>query len=714
MAGSTSNSFALLGIGDGFQQVPSKKAKRRKSRTGDKPQVIEAPTNVTNPPFEASEEMAGASSEIFQQVKGLRTKGTKEQRGTNPDTIRQEEQAARNTHSQEALQSLFARWEKTVEQEAAGEDPSDRSSMGYREALVHSRAINNALEQLLALPDPSALKPRLTSFLEALLQEHSARPGKLACAAVELAAFAVQDKSQDFAREARHALQTVGTLTRHMAASAAASQASRQHSGEEGQLAQLCTKKEAALEQAQSVEERLQLSSDLHELCANRLDAAGPGISGLNEPMQQISAWQDKLQRNLVEEESLSVEAQSLHDQLEELKQKIDEVEGRLQKVADRRQQVADILSGKTTDQVKRPEQMQEELTATSKLKAALEEMVSADSPAAAPEEDKQPASAYVSSLVMLLTCVRASACELLERGRQAARHVRNARQAVQQVDSMADKEQREKLKPSALTALEGRERELKGIQRYAESMAASTEKAAADFHARQTVLSMSPDQAMQVAGLLKTVRETVSKIAAGPEPAPEPQKSEKTGRREKNSNAAVERERNAASTMERPPGPKAQAKAPHSSAPKRESKPSQSHKLTAAEARKRAGFTVREKADPAWMRKSGSSLPARAPAPQAANGHAPAASKPVTPQKMVSYAKLLNGHAAAPSASQLDDASTAEEDSVMDVQTTSEKSTPPKEHDKNSREAQDPAESVDATSKAAEDHPAASRPIEI
>ena len=49
-------------------------------------------------------------------MKGLRTKGTKEQRGTNPDTIRQEEQAARNTHSQEALQSLFARWEKTVEQ----------------------------------------------------------------------------------------------------------------------------------------------------------------------------------------------------------------------------------------------------------------------------------------------------------------------------------------------------------------------------------------------------------------------------------------------------------------------------------------------------------------------------------------------------------------------------------------------------------------------
>ena len=208
-------------------------------------------------------------------MKGLRSKGTKEQRGTDPDTIRREEQAARETHSQEALQTLFARWEKTVEQvhdqEACCSYPqlNDNiftmtrrrvrpeitvsrwhagSSWGgsfWREqhglqrgvsislpasgqityegsvacimmqsrrcqcylsvptgavyllqAFVHSRAINNALEQLLALPDPSALKPRLTSFLEALLQEHSTRPGKLACAAVELAAFAVKDKSQ--------------------------------------------------------------------------------------------------------------------------------------------------------------------------------------------------------------------------------------------------------------------------------------------------------------------------------------------------------------------------------------------------------------------------------------------------------------------------------------------------------------------------------------
>ena len=51
---------------------------------------------------------------------------------------------------------------------------------------------------------------------------------------------------------------------------------------------------------------------------------------------------------------------------------------------------------------------------------------------------------------------------QLLERGRQAARHVKNAQLAVQQVEGMASKEPREMLRPSALTALEGRERELK------------------------------------------------------------------------------------------------------------------------------------------------------------------------------------------------------------------------------------------------------------
>ena len=69
MAGSTSNSFALLGIEDGFQQVPSKKAKRRKSRTGDKTQILESLDPVPNRPLEVSEDMAGASSETFQQVR---------------------------------------------------------------------------------------------------------------------------------------------------------------------------------------------------------------------------------------------------------------------------------------------------------------------------------------------------------------------------------------------------------------------------------------------------------------------------------------------------------------------------------------------------------------------------------------------------------------------------------------------------------------------
>ena len=51
---------------------------------------------------------------------------------------------------------------------------------------------------------------------------------------------------------------------------------------------------------------------------------------------------------------------------------------------------------------------------------------------------------------------------QVLEQGRQAARHVKNARHAAQQVESMGAREQREKLKPSALAALEGREKELK------------------------------------------------------------------------------------------------------------------------------------------------------------------------------------------------------------------------------------------------------------
>ena len=50
-----------------------------------------------------------------------------------------------------------------------------------------------------------------------------------------------------------------------------------------------------------------------------------------------------------------------------------------------------------------------------------------------------------------------------------------------------------------------------------------------------------------------------------------------------------------------------------------------------------------------------------------------------MAPQKPVSYAKLLNGHAARPSLSHADTDTATEEDSVLDAVTTSERSTPPK-----------------------------------
>lgn len=60
-------------------------------------------------------------------------------------------------------------------------------------------------------------------------------------------------------------------------------------------------------------------------------------------------------------------------------------------------------------------------------------------------------------------------------------------------------------------------------------------------------------------------------------------------------------------------------------------------------------------------------------------NGRTAQASKPVTPQKPVSYAKLLNGHAAQPSSGHADTDAATEEESILDAVTTSEKSTPPK-----------------------------------
>ena len=60
--------------------------------------------------------------------------------------------------------------------------------------------------------------------------------------------------------------------------------------------------------------------------------------------------------------------------------------------------------------------------------------------------------------------------------------------------------------------------------------MAAGIEKAAGNLGARKDELSIPPDTAAQAAELLRSVKGNLKEIAAGPEPAPEPQKSEKTG----------------------------------------------------------------------------------------------------------------------------------------------------------------------------------------
>lgn len=45
--------------------------------------------------------------------------------------------------------------------------------------------------------------------------------------------------------------------------------------------------------------ERLHLAQELHALCAKRLKMSGPGTPSVVKPMQQLSAWQDRLQRQL-------------------------------------------------------------------------------------------------------------------------------------------------------------------------------------------------------------------------------------------------------------------------------------------------------------------------------------------------------------------------------------------------------------------------------
>ena len=70
----------------------------------------------------------------------------------------------------------------------------------------------------------------------------------------------------------------------------------------------------------------------------------------------------------------------------------------------------------------------------------------------------------------------------------------------------------------------------MQGVRRAAESLASSTEKAAASWSSRKDDPSIPADKSAQFADLLSTGRAVFSKIAAGPEPAPEPQKSEKAG----------------------------------------------------------------------------------------------------------------------------------------------------------------------------------------
>ncbi len=65
-----SNSFALLGGDDGFQQVPSKKSRKKKNRSQDQNPAAEASVTPSSAPSEVSEETAGAPSDAFQQVHG--------------------------------------------------------------------------------------------------------------------------------------------------------------------------------------------------------------------------------------------------------------------------------------------------------------------------------------------------------------------------------------------------------------------------------------------------------------------------------------------------------------------------------------------------------------------------------------------------------------------------------------------------------------------
>ncbi len=67
----TWNSFAMLGNNDGFQQVPSKKNRKKKSKAQNHSQAAEYPATVSSAPSEVSEDIPVAPTETFQQVCGM-------------------------------------------------------------------------------------------------------------------------------------------------------------------------------------------------------------------------------------------------------------------------------------------------------------------------------------------------------------------------------------------------------------------------------------------------------------------------------------------------------------------------------------------------------------------------------------------------------------------------------------------------------------------
>ena len=128
---------------------------------------------------------------------------------------------------------------------------------------------------------------------------------------------------------------------------------------------------------------------------------------------------------------------------LQELLRQITEVKEHMERIASRRKHVAEALSGRSPDQSKTAEQVQDDVKAAADLKvgsvpspgfripvifhliqslttesdicfqAVLDEVASKGTPATAPEQATQPIAAYADALATLLTCTQASASEV-------------------------------------------------------------------------------------------------------------------------------------------------------------------------------------------------------------------------------------------------------------------------------------------------------------